>query len=292
MEMPGYPPCDVACHIEALRRHGHLMAAAAGQAGLAAPVPACPGWAVRDLLRHTGYVHRWAAGYVAEQRTEMVEAPGEDEVLALGPQDDVVLDWFREGHARLVRVLREADPHLKCWTFMAAPSPLAFWARRQAHETAIHQVDAQQAAAGVGAPGDAARRAARPEQAERAERQREPETEPAEPVPARLAADGVDELLTGFLPRAARRRSWRPEPGTLGVHADDGPGAGAHWRVEMAPGHAEVTRAAGPADCHITGTAADLYLLLWNRRDDHGLSVDGDARLLATLRGQLRVVWR
>ena len=34
----------------------------------------------------------------------------------------------------------------ECWTFLPAPSPRAMWARRQAHETAIHRVDAQLAA--------------------------------------------------------------------------------------------------------------------------------------------------
>jgi hypothetical protein len=287
MEMLGYRPCDVAYHIECLRRDGELLAVAAGRAGLGARVPACPGWAVGDLLRHTGYVHRWAAGYVAEQRTDMVETPGEDKLLSLGPADDVLLDWFRDGHAGLVRTLADADPDLTCWTFMAAPSPLPFWARRQSHETAIHRIDAQQAAAGVGAPGHAP--GSEPVPA--------PGSEPVPalrlaPVPARLAADGIDELLTGFLPRAARRRSWQPTPGTLGVHADDGPGASAHWLVAMGPGHADVTRGAGPADCDITGPAADLYLLLWNRRDAGGLEVSGDASHLATLRDQLRVTWR
>jgi hypothetical protein len=112
------------------------------------------------------------------------------------------------------------------------------------------------------------------------------------PVAARLAGDGVDELLTGFLPRAARRRSWRPSPGTLGVHADDGPDGTAHWLVAMGPGQADVTRGAGPADCDITGPAADLYLLLWNRRDARDLDVSGDTSHLATLRDQLRVTWR
>jgi hypothetical protein len=291
MEMPGYRPCDVAYHIECLRHDGELLAVAAGRAGLGAPVPACPGWAVRDLLKHTGYVHRWATGYVAEQRTDMVETPAEDEMLTLGPADDVLLDWFRDGHAGLVRALAAADPDLKCWTFMAAPSPLAFWARRQSHETAIHRLDTQQAAAEAGkrepgpvpepGPGSGSGPGSGPV--------------PASgfgPVPARLAADGVDELLTGFLPRAARRRSWRPSPGTLGVHADDGPDGAAHWLVAMGPGQAEVTRGAGPADCDITGPAADLYLLLWNRRDARDLDVNGDASRLATLRDQLRVTWR
>ena len=64
----------------------------------------------------------------------------------------------------------------------AGPSPLAFWARRQAHETAVHRYDAQSAAPG-GPPA------------------------PAGAFDPAFAADGVDELIMGF---AARRRYRRP----------------------------------------------------------------------------------
>jgi hypothetical protein len=40
-------------HIAALQRDGQLLAAAARRTGLAAAVPSCPPWQVRDLLRHT-----------------------------------------------------------------------------------------------------------------------------------------------------------------------------------------------------------------------------------------------
>ena len=56
--------------LQALETEGRLLAAAAEEAGTEAKVPTCPEWQVRDLLRHTGAVHRWAAAYVAEQLTE------------------------------------------------------------------------------------------------------------------------------------------------------------------------------------------------------------------------------
>ena len=37
--------------------------------GTDAKVPTCPDWQVRDLLRHTGMVHRWATAFVAEGHT-------------------------------------------------------------------------------------------------------------------------------------------------------------------------------------------------------------------------------
>src|SRR5262249_5411751 len=152
VEPCAYASFDIPGYIGALRREGQLLAGEAQRAGLAARVPSCPGWAVRDLLKHTGYVHRWATGFVAQGLIRPV-GDSEEEILSQGPGDAELPGWFREGHAALVQALSVAGPDLNCWAFLAAPSPLAFWARRQAHETAIHRVDARQAAV---TPGDAA----------------------------------------------------------------------------------------------------------------------------------------
>jgi uncharacterized protein (TIGR03083 family) len=263
VETPGYRPYDVAAYISALRDGGELMAAAAERAGIDAPVPACPGWTVGDLLRHTSYVHRWAAGFVAQRLTQPVDEPSEEQILAEGPGDGAVLDWFREGHAALVRTLADADPDVDCWTFLPAPSPLAFWARRQAHETAVHRVDAEQAAAGPGAGGV---------------------FEPA------FAADGVDELLMGFLARNIHRGTWPGLGGTMAIHAEDGP-ARAEWLVAGRPGATGVSRGPGPADCTVTGPGRELYLMLWNRGAADGLHVTGDPGVLAAFGPAVQITW-
>ena len=118
-----------------------------------------------------GGVHRWATGYVADARTEVWEV-GLDEVVGAWPDDAELADWLRHGCDALAAALAAAPPDLECWTFLPAPSPLAMWARRQAHETAIHRVDAELAAGTAVSPF----------------------------TPA-FAADGVDELLTCFVPR-------------------------------------------------------------------------------------------
>ena len=119
---------EPAAHVLALQREGVELAAAAEQAGLHASVPSCPGWQVRDLLSHLGYVHRWAASYVIEQRQDEAEQLSEAEQLAAGPADTELIAWFQAGHAALVSALTSADPAMSCWTFLPAPSPLAFWA--------------------------------------------------------------------------------------------------------------------------------------------------------------------
>ncbi len=167
---------EIAEHLDALHLQGALLADAAGRAGLDAAVPPCPPWLVKDLLRHTGYIHRWAARHVTECPGQVLDGPPEAEILRAAAPDPELLDWFRAGHAALVAALTTADPDLECATFMPAPSPLAFWARRQAHETAIHRADAESAAGVM------------------------PEYAPD------FAADGIDELITGF----GRRRKYQP----------------------------------------------------------------------------------
>ena len=175
------PVLATPAYIGQLREEGELLAAAAAPLSLDLPVPPCPGWQLRDLLRHVGYVHRWATGYVTERHAEMVPRLDETAVLGQDIPDPALLDWFRAGHAGLVRALEAAGPDLACWTFLpGAASPLAFWARRQVHETTVHRIDVQLTAAAA-MPG-----------------------QPVDPVPAALAADGLDELVMGFARRNAR----------------------------------------------------------------------------------------
>ncbi len=169
------------------------------------------------------------------------------------PADDELVPWLREGHHHLVLALHGAPRDLETWAFLPASSPLAFWARRQAHETSVHRADAQQAA-GV----------------------------PLTPLPARFAADGVDELLTGFH-STARSALHADPPRTLRLHATDSPGA--DWTVRLTDGPPQTVRTpvgdadGGPADCTVEGPAERLYLALWNRLPWDALKVTGDPAL-------------
>ncbi len=250
---------EVEEHIAALDREGQLLVAAARSASLDASVPSCPRWVVRDLLAHIGFVHRWAAGYVRTGRNEMVEGPDEPALLAAAPPDDRLVEWVADGHASLVRALSSAPAGLRCWTFLGAPSPLAFWARRQAHETAVHRVDAELATGASPSPIDAV-----------------------------FAADGVDELLLGFLARPGSKRYTKVEPGSATYTATD---AGASWTVTVSGTGVETRRGGGAGELLVRAPAADLYLLLWDRRPPDGLEVNGRTDLLEDWRRLFSVTW-
>jgi uncharacterized protein (TIGR03083 family) len=248
---------EVTEHVAAIRRDGALLAEAAAAAGWDAAVPPCPEWRVRDLVRHTGGVHRWAATYVREARDKPMEDDEVDQVMAPPEDDGELLGWFREGYARLADTLAAAPPDLECWSFLPAPTPLAFWARRQAHETAIHRADAQSAGGAI------------------------------TPYPPEHAADGLDELLLGFASRRKGRLRADP-PRSFALHATD---FDADWLVRVQPDRIEVSDRPGDADWSVAGPASDLYLLLWNRRGTDGLEVAGDPSLLRLWRTSVRVRW-
>ena len=246
-------------HIAALESDGCLLADAAGRAGLAAPVPSCPGWRVADLLRHIRYIHQWAAAHVCESPAQVIAGPLEAELLAGGPPDAELLDAYRAGHHTLTEALNSADPALACATFLPAPSPLAFWTRRQAHETAIHRADAELAAAGM--------------------------VTPFEPG---FAADGIDELVTGFAPR--RKQSGQATTRTLQLHATD---TGDRWHVIIGPDGTQGHRAPGQGGTVLSGPASELYLLLWNRRDagTPAVTIAGDPAGLRLWQDTVQVRW-
>uniref|UniRef100_UPI00403FF2ED maleylpyruvate isomerase N-terminal domain-containing protein n=1 Tax=Streptomyces sp. TG1A-60 TaxID=3129111 RepID=UPI00403FF2ED len=58
-------PLESAEDIRALDEEGRLLVAAVRKAGTDAAVPTCPDWRARDLVRHTGVVHRWLTAFVA-----------------------------------------------------------------------------------------------------------------------------------------------------------------------------------------------------------------------------------
>ena len=253
---------ETADHITAIAQEAALLAVAADRNGLDADIPPCPGWDMRDLVRHLSEIHLWAAGIVAQRTTKLwpddisEHTASWPNLAVFWPDDDNLTAWYLETNANLVRSLELAPLDLDCPTFLPAPSPRAMWARRQAHETAVHRFDAEIA----GGTSDG-----------------------FDPV---FAADGIDEILAAFAPRRqefpmenARAMAVRP------VDADD------RWRVILAPDGITTVRDDEPADVTLTGAASDLYLALWNRGDDSSITITGDRHVLTTWHRNHRLRW-
>jgi uncharacterized protein (TIGR03083 family) len=244
-------------HLDGLRAAVVGFVRYAERAGLAAPVPTCPGWTVLDLVAHQGMVHRWAAAIVRGER------PDDDAVARLerGGRDSAdPLSWLRDGALEVTRAVTDAAPGREAFVFLNDAPAEGFWARRQCHETTIHAVDALAAALG------------RPPRGE--------ETW----IDADLARDGVDELLGGFLTRP-RSRLRCDEDAVLTVVPDD---ADEWWQVDLGPRPAVVTRHASTyddpdPDWELTGSSVDLYLRLWNRSTPGEDAGTGDWRRLTAV---------
>jgi uncharacterized protein (TIGR03083 family) len=245
-------------HLAALDRSGNALRAAAASAGLDAKVPTCPAWNVTKLVIHQGMVHRWAA---ANLRGDTAHDTSASQAEARAAAD--LLAWYSEGLVALVATLQQTADDAKANVFLRdAPPPRRFWARRQAHETTIHSVDAVAAVHG-----------------------RWPTASEVN-IDAALAADGIDELLTGFVTRG-KGRLHAAEPYTVLVRTAD---TGHRWTVRISDGPIVTTPGdTARPDVVLSGTAAQLYLSLWNRADE--LTTEGRGDIVEQWRSEIRIRW-
>ncbi|UVS80087.1 maleylpyruvate isomerase family mycothiol-dependent enzyme [Actinokineospora sp. UTMC 2448] len=206
------------------------------------PVPACPGWTLRQLLTHVGRGDRWAATIVATR----AEARVDPKTVADGkpPADHTAaVDWLAAGPGLLIDAVA-ADPDVPVWTFVG-PRPAAWWVRRRLHEVLVHRADALLA---LGSAVD---------------------EDPA------LAADGVAEWLSLL---ADGKAPALDDGVSLHLHATDTDGewtlrrdgAGVVWE----PGHAKATAA-------VRGPAMELLLVLLRRTPLDRVDVFGDQAVAA-----------
>jgi uncharacterized protein (TIGR03083 family) len=237
---------DIDEQIARVRREGEALANAAESGPLDAAVPCCPGWNVDTLLRHIGDVHRWAASIARERVQERLARDFE------GPAErDALLSWYRDGCSTLVDVLAAASPGHSFWFWGPAPNALAFWARRQANETAVHRCDAESARGSI------------------------------TPLSTADAVDALDEWL-GLAPR--RASAVEGSGRILRLVPTD---ARVTWSVILGE-RVEVTSDRGRGHCELRGTASDLYLWSMNRAGTERMTVTGDTTLLQVWADNLR----
>lgn len=224
--------------VTAVRREGEAMLAAI-RLGIEPDVPHCEGWTVEDLARHVWQVYANVTLYVSSRATSRPE------VLPQMPDGDPV-ELLADQLDDLVAALSECDADTPIWTWVFnAPEGASFWARRMAHESAVHRFDAQNAH-GI-----------------------------QEPIAAELAADGIDELIDIIVPRVYSRDQVTGPSGTVALHSTDGD----VWHLLLeAPGVRRVERIETP-QVDATGTCSALLLTLYGRVPTTSVDVTGDVDL-------------
>ncbi|HVV76594.1 MAG TPA: maleylpyruvate isomerase family mycothiol-dependent enzyme [Mycobacteriales bacterium] len=232
--------------VTSVRRDGEALIAAA-HSGADAPVPTCPDWTVADLARHVWQVYANVTQYVSTRATarpeQLPEMPDGDPVELLAAQLD-----------DLVGALSDCEADTPIWTWASdAPQGAIFWARRMAHESAVHRFDAQNAH-GI-----------------------------RQPIDAELAADGIDELLDVILPRVYRRDRVAGPTGAVALHVIDGDS----WLLDLTPDAVRRSDLLDSPEVTASGTSSALLLALYSRVPWTSLEVAGNIDLLNAWTGTL-----
>ncbi len=211
--------------LESIERESEAFAATIRADSLDRRVPGCPDWALRDLVWHLGRVQQfWAFDVRAG-----VDAPPEFDEAQPGPTEAGALAaWMRDATRELLDALRGAPADAPAWTWWHEPRIAGAIGRHQVQEAAVHRWDAQSA---LGTP---------------------------EPLPATLAADGVDEFLE-------IARQMRP-PAPIAFEATD-----TGRTFTLSDGAPTVT---------VSAPSGDLVLLLYRRLSPDAVRVDGDRAAL------------
>ena len=210
------------------------------------PVAACPEWTVAQLVGHLGAVYSWVWLVIQSDG----EKPDKGRDTPPSHPGEVVA-WFRDQRVAVLGALESKEPDAPAWSFVG-PRNVGWWRRRQAMETAIHLYDVEAAARKPG--------------------QIDPD----------LAADGVDEMLTEFLPGYLSRNPVTALQGTLHVHCTDADG---EWVLDFSAPQVQVRREHAKADTAVRGPASELFLWAWNRvpLDSPRLEVFGRREVAAAL---------
>jgi uncharacterized protein (TIGR03083 family) len=219
---------------------------AAAEADWSRPIPHCPEWDAAELVAHMGAILAWMARIVTTgarvSRRDRESAPTDHGELA---------GWYAAHLDRTLDILTTTNPEAPTWTFSRrGDQRVGWWRRRLAVELAIHRWDAQHAATlGGGSP--------------------------AQPLDATIAAAGIEEFLTEFLPSLLAGDDIEGLDTTLHLHATDGP---SEWWIDL-DARASAVAVAGhaKADTAIRGTRSDLLLWLTNREPSDPLEVLGRA---------------
>lgn len=252
--------------LAAVEREGERLATME-VAMLGASVPTIEGWTVERVIRHVGKVHRWVTGLLnAAQDADPDVVARAAPSLPRGPD---CLEAYRDALGEMCDALASRTPEEPVASFLGT-STAGFWARRQAHEVAVHRVDAADACGVIDG------------------------TEP-QPIESEIAADGVAEWLEVFV--ATRHASLhRSLPEQLMNHTiafapilRDAVAKQPRWLLHY-DGREPVVRdgVREPGEATIREDAMELFLTVWRRRPVRAETVTGDISLVEALIDTMR----
>lgn len=246
-------------HVNHLDRYSQRFLELARTADLDVQVPSCPGWSVADLIHHLAEVqHFW--GSIVQGR---LDDPGGVEAKDR-PSDEALIELFADAAELLTSALRKAAPDDRCWSWSDTGGSVAWVARRQHHEAAIHLAD----------------------------------LELANGCPPQLlhdtAVDGIYEMIDVMLGDFPAWMSYEPRwlveidvdefdvaaLMTVGLLSGTGPESGTVYLDLPGARRAEY----GLPDAIVSGPAEAMDLWLWGRGPVDGLTVTGEAEAVEALR--------
>jgi uncharacterized protein (TIGR03083 family) len=228
---------------EALIEENTAFADALRGADMATPVPTCPEWTLRQLMRHVGRGDRWAAQIVDDRLTDYLDP--RDVRNGKPPDDgDGAIEWLRGGAQGLVDAVGKAGPGTEVWTFLG-PRPAAWWIRRRLHEATVHRADAELA---LGRDFQ---------------------------LRHDLAADGLFEWLERVVIQSSDGRMPLADGQTLHLCATDG----GEWTLRGRGSALELGENHAKATATVVAAVMPLFLAVVRRipADDPRLAISGDA---------------
>ena len=241
--------------LAAMRADGPAFRVAAADVEPGAAVPSRPQWTMTDLVHHLGSTYRWAREHAGRGVTSEPERPLSAFLDEPMPAD--VLTWWDDQFAAIMATLDALDVDTPAWNWAPQAKKASFWHRRLALETAVNRWDAQMT------------------------------TGVAEPIEAKLASDGVSEVLDTFLPAGHRAVTTRPS-GLVALQATD---VDHTWHVRLRGDGVALLDTDTllddselPARAVAAGPASDLMLALHGRIGVDVLDVTGDEQLIQAVR--------
>jgi len=229
--------------------HAHLISvelarlASVKPEHLSASLPHIEGWTVHNVIGHTGWICRYVDLCLAADP----DTPPARADVPEPPAGADVFAWFDEARTMIGQRIDSVDP-TSIHPSWAGPWSAAQWTRRLANEASMHRWDAF---AAFGSP---------------------------DAIDARLAADGIEEVLELFAPQRLLFDELDAAGRSIHLHATDIEDG--EWTIHFTADAMTWERSHAKGDVAARGPVSDLLLLLWSRIPPSRLQLFGDATLL------------